>query len=97
MDRVLVERIQAKTKTVGGIILPETAQARLNEGMIVATGPGIRSKDGTLIPLSVRVGQKVLLPEYGGNKVKLDEGDKEYVLFRDEDLLAVVSDDHKSK
>ena len=59
---------------------------------MLSTGAGARNKDGALIPLGVKVGDRVLLPEYGGNKVKLDESsDKEYVLYRDEDILGVLS------
>jgi chaperonin GroES len=61
----------------------------MNEGVVLAVGPGRHSKDGNVIPLSVKVGDKVVLPEYGGNVVKLEQ--EEYLIFRDEDILAVLN------
>jgi chaperonin GroES len=90
LDRVLVERVAAKQQTAGGILLPDLAQQRLNQGVVVSVGQGHRNKDGNLLPLTVKEGDKVLLPEYGGNNVKI--GDKEYVLYRDEDILGILKD-----
>ena len=90
LDRVLVKRVEPPTKSIGGIILPESAQSKLNEGQVIAVGPGRRSKDGDLLPMGASVGDKVLLPQYGGNEVTL--GDEDYVLFRDEDILGVLAD-----
>ncbi|XP_043916613.1 10 kDa heat shock protein, mitochondrial isoform X2 [Protopterus annectens] len=84
-DRVLVERLAAETVTKGGIMLPDKSQGKVLQATIVATGPGAKGKSGQIEPLSVRVGDKVLLPEYGGTKLTLD--DKEYYLFRDGDIL----------
>jgi len=77
LDRVLIEKIVPPTKTMGGVLLPESATAsKLNSGTVVAVGPGLRSKDGsTVVPPSVKEGDTVLLPEYGGSNIKL--GDKE--------------------
>ena len=88
LDRVLIERVMPKTKTVGGILLPEQAQAKMNEGLVVAVGNGNRTKAGDLIPMSVAVGDKVLLPEWGGNAIKVEE--KEFHIFRDSDILAKI-------
>ncbi|KAJ7531048.1 hypothetical protein O6H91_14G030400 [Diphasiastrum complanatum] len=91
LDRVLVEKIVAPAKSVGGILLPESAAAsQVNAGKVVAVGTGGRAKDGTNIPILVNEGDTVLLPEYGGTPVKL--GEKEYVLFRDDDLLGILHD-----
>ena len=87
LDRVLIQRAAQQTKTAGGIILPDT-QKKLNEGVVVAVGPGARDKNGQLVPLSVKEGDKVLLPEYGGQQVKLDT--TEYTLVREADLLAII-------
>eukprot|EP00640_Fibrocapsa_japonica_P006263 CAMPEP_0113935990 /NCGR_PEP_ID=MMETSP1339-20121228/2996_1 /TAXON_ID=94617 /ORGANISM="Fibrocapsa japonica" /LENGTH=122 /DNA_ID=CAMNT_0000938303 /DNA_START=106 /DNA_END=474 /DNA_ORIENTATION=+ /assembly_acc=CAM_ASM_000762 len=84
-DRVLVKRVTAKTQTAGGIYLPETKKDRPNEGEVVAVGPGARDQSGNLIPMDVEVGDKVLLNEYGGVNVKLDED--EFVLMRNDDIL----------
>ncbi|WKY02332.1 hypothetical protein Q1695_015961 [Nippostrongylus brasiliensis] len=86
-DRVLVERVAAETKTKGGIMLPEKAQGKVLEATVIAVGPGGRNEKGELIPMSVKSGDHVLLPEYGGTKVVVDE--KEYSIFREQDLLGV--------
>ncbi|CAL5230071.1 g13525 [Coccomyxa viridis] len=78
-------------KSIGGVLLPDTATHRMSEGLVVATGPGRRNlQNGELIPVNVSEGQKVLLPEYGGQPIKLE--DKEYQLYRDEELLGVLQD-----
>nr|AYN74414.1 heat shock protein [Acipenser oxyrinchus oxyrinchus] len=84
-DRVLVERFAAETVTKGGIMLPEKSQGKVLQATVLAVGPGNRTKAGDLQPVSVKAGDRVLLPEYGGTKVTLD--DKEYFLFRDGDIL----------
>ncbi|CAG0881035.1 unnamed protein product [Darwinula stevensoni] len=88
-DRVLVEKAAAEVTTKGGIMIPEKALGKVLQGTVVAVGPGARSEKGEVIPLSVHVGDQVLLPEYGGTKVNLD--DKDYFLFRDTDLLGKFS------
>ncbi|XP_044073379.1 10 kDa heat shock protein, mitochondrial isoform X2 [Siniperca chuatsi] len=84
-DRVLVERLTAETVTKGGIMLPEKSQGKVLQATVVAVGPGSVNQKGNVQPISVKVGEKVLLPEYGGTKVSLD--DKDYFLFRDGDIL----------
>ncbi|XP_012288349.1 10 kDa heat shock protein, mitochondrial [Orussus abietinus] len=86
-DRVLIQRAEAITKTKGGIVLPEKAQAKVLRGTVVAVGPGSRNDKGDHVPLSIKVGDMVLLPEYGGTKVELEEN-KEFHLFREADILA---------
>ncbi|XP_010922052.1 10 kDa chaperonin, mitochondrial isoform X1 [Elaeis guineensis] len=87
LNRVLVEKIVPPSKTNSGILLPEKT-TKLNSGKVVAVGPGARDRDGNLVPVSVKEGDVVLLPEYGGTEVKL--GDKEYHLFRDDDILGTL-------
>ncbi|CAH9111722.1 unnamed protein product [Cuscuta epithymum] len=87
LNRVLVEKINAPAKTSGGILLPEKS-SKLNTGKIVAVGPGLRDDSGKHVPVAVKEGDTVLLPDYGGTQVKLD--DKEFHLFRDEDILGVL-------
>ncbi|RWR79760.1 chaperonin, mitochondrial-like protein [Cinnamomum micranthum f. kanehirae] len=89
LNRVLIEKIVPPSKTSAGILLPEKT-SKLNSGKVVAVGPGTRDKDGNLIPVTLKEGDSVLLPEYGGTEVKL--GDKEYHLFRDEDILGTLHD-----
>jgi len=73
MDRVLIQKSEAVTKSKGGILIPEKAQSKVLEGLVVAVGPGARnSSTGDHIPMSVAVGDKVMLPEYGGSKVELE-------------------------
>ncbi|XP_010527784.1 PREDICTED: 10 kDa chaperonin, mitochondrial-like [Tarenaya hassleriana] len=86
-NRVLVQKIVQPTKTDAGILLPEKS-AKLNSGKVIAVGPGSRDRDGKLIPASVKEGDTVLLPEYGGTQVKL--GEHEYHLFRDDDILGTL-------
>ncbi|RZC82806.1 hypothetical protein C5167_045592 [Papaver somniferum] len=87
LNRILVEKIVPPSKTTAGILLPAKT-CKLNSGKIVAVGPGARDRDGKLIPVSLKEGDTVLLPEYGGTEVKLDE--KEYHLYRDEDILGTL-------
>ena len=84
-----MQRAEAVTKTKGGIVIPEKAQSKVLHGTVVAVGPGSRNQNGEFIPLAVKVGDKVLLPEYGGTKVELEEN-KEFHLFRESDILAKV-------
>ncbi|KAH9307708.1 hypothetical protein KI387_035619, partial [Taxus chinensis] len=72
-NRILVEKVVAPTKTTGGILLPEST-GKLNSGKVVAVGPGARNKEGNTIPVCLKEGDHVLLPEYGGSEIKL--GDK---------------------
>lgn len=85
-DRVLVRRVLAATKSAGGILLPESSVTKNNEGEILAVGPGAKTREGDLIPITVTVGDKVLLPEYGGLPVKVDG--EEIFLFRNDEILA---------
>ncbi|CAH0389654.1 unnamed protein product [Bemisia tabaci] len=85
-DRVLIQKVEAVTKTKGGIVIPEKAVGKVLEGTVVAVGNGQRNNNGEIVPLHVQVGDKVLLPEYGGTKVTLEE--QEFHLFRESDILA---------
>ncbi|KAI5645522.1 chaperonin 10 kd subunit domain-containing protein [Phthorimaea operculella] len=90
LDRVLIKRAEAVTKTAGGIVIPDKAQGKVLHGEVIAVGPGARKDNGDFIPPLVKVGDKVLLPEYGGTKVSLESDDKEYHLFRESDILAKI-------
>jgi len=89
-DRVLIERFVAETKTKGGIMIPEKAQGKVLNGTVVAVGPGQRADNGNTIPVSVKEGDRVLLPEYGGTKVEIEN--KEYYIFRDSEILGKWQD-----
>uniref|UniRef100_A0A7S2DSP8 Uncharacterized protein n=1 Tax=Octactis speculum TaxID=3111310 RepID=A0A7S2DSP8_9STRA len=82
-DRVLVRRVLAQAQTAGGIFLP--TETKQNEAEVISVGPGARSPEGNLFPVNVAVGDKVLLPEYGGSVVKI--GDEEFTLFREQEIL----------
>ncbi|KHJ46566.1 chaperonin GroS [Trichuris suis] len=84
-DRLLVERFAPETKTKGGIMIPEKAQGKVLEATVLAAGSGSRTEEGKTIPLTVKVGDRVLLPEYGGTKIVMEE--KEYYIFRESDIL----------
>ncbi|OAD78737.1 hypothetical protein PHYBLDRAFT_107970, partial [Phycomyces blakesleeanus NRRL 1555(-)] len=88
LDRVLVQRIKAQEKTAAGIFIPEKAQETLNQGHVVAVGKGALNKEGAHIPLQVSVGDKIILPPYGGSVVKIQ--DEEFLLFRDSEILAKI-------
>ncbi|UYV77287.1 HSPE1 [Cordylochernes scorpioides] len=90
LDRVLVQRLAAETKTKGRIIIPEKAQHKVHTAYVVAVGQGYRTQKGDIVPLSLKEGDKVLLPEFGGTKVEIE--DKEYYLFKDSDILGKWSD-----
>ncbi|PIK53242.1 hypothetical protein BSL78_09881 [Apostichopus japonicus] len=85
-DRILVERFTPELKTKGGLLIPEKAQAKVLDATVVAVGSGLRKEDGTFTAMTVGVGDRVLLPEYGGTKVEIE--DKEFHLFREGDILA---------
>jgi chaperonin GroES len=86
--RVIVEPTEQEEMTAGGIILPETAKEKPQEGKILAAGPGDRDDDGKRIPMEVKVGDKVLYAKYSGTEVKV-EG-KKLLILRESDILAVV-------
>ncbi|KAF0762806.1 10 kDa heat shock protein, mitochondrial-like [Aphis craccivora] len=88
-DRVLVKRLDAVKQSKGGIMLPESASKKILEATVVAVGPGARNQDGKPIPIDVKVGDRVLLPEYGGTKIQLDDDDS-YTIFKESELLAKV-------
>ena len=87
-DRVIVKRIEEREqKSAGGIIIPDTAKEKPQEGKVVAVGPG-RREDGKLITLDVKAGDRVLFGKYAGSEIKLD--DEEHLILREEDILGVV-------
>jgi chaperonin GroES len=87
-DRVLVRRIDAEERTAGGIIIPDTAKEKPQEGEIIAAGPGGRGEQGQLIPIDVKPGDRVLFGKWSGTEVKIDGQD--YLIMKESDLLGVV-------
>ncbi|RVQ67804.1 co-chaperone GroES [Croceicoccus ponticola] len=88
-DRVLVERIEAEEKTAGGIIIPDSAKEKPSEGRIVAIGSGTRSENGTITPLDVKEGDRVLFGKWSGTEVKVDG--KDLLIMKESDLLGVMA------
>jgi len=89
-DRVLIERIDQSEKTAGGIIIPDTAQEKPMEGRVVAAGSGARSEDGTVTPLDVKVGDRVLFGKWSGTEVKVDGVD--YLILKESDIMGIVEE-----
>ncbi len=87
-DRVLVKPIEASEVKKGGIIIPDTAKEKPQEGEVVALGTGKRDEDGKVIPFTVKKGDTVLIPKYGGTEIKID--DHAYLIMREEDILGIV-------
>lgn len=87
-DRILVKRIKEEEKTKGGIIIPDTAKEKPQEGKVVAVGKGKKTEDGKVIALDVKAGDKVLFGKYSGSEIKL-EGE-EHLILREDDILGVI-------
>ncbi len=87
-DRILVERIEEKEVRKGGIIIPDSAKEKPQEGKVIAAGNGKVGDDGKRLPLDVKTGDRILFGKYSGSEVKLDE--KEYLILREEDVLAIL-------
>jgi len=87
-DRILIERLEEKEGKKGGIIIPDTAKEKPQEGKVIAVGNGKVTEEGKKIPLDVKAGDKILFGKYSGSEVKLD--DKEYLIMREEDVLAIL-------
>ena len=88
-DRVIVKRIDSETKTASGIVIPDNAAEKPDQGEVLAVGPGKRNDDGKVSPVDLKVGDKVLFGKYSGTTVKVD-GD-ELLVMREEDIMAVVA------
>jgi len=87
-DRIVVKRTEGEATTAGGIILPEAVQEKRQEGTVVAAGNGRLTDDGTMIPLELKGGEKVLFGKYAGSEIKL--GTETYLVMREDEILAVI-------
>ena len=87
-DRVVVKRIEAEEKTAGGIIIPDTAKEKPQQGEVVSVGPGGRDEAGKLIPIDVKAGDRVLFGKWSGTEVKLDG--VEYLIMKESDIMGVL-------
>ena len=89
-DRVLVEPIKEDEVKKGGIIIPDTAKEKPQQGKVIAVGAGKLDDNGKAIPMHVKKGDKILMPKYGGTEIKIDN--KDYLILREEDILGVIED-----
>jgi chaperonin GroES len=87
-DRVVVRRIESEEKTSGGIIIPDTAKEKPQEGEVIAVGPGARGEDGKLHPLDVKAGDRVLFGKWSGTEVKLDG--QELIIMKESDIMGII-------
>ena len=94
-DRVLLRRVGEEEKSAGGIIIPDTAQEKPSEGIVVSVGSGVRADDGSVRELDVKAGDRVLFGKFGGTDVKVDGED--LLILRESDILGVVEGKKKSK
>ena len=94
-DRVIVRRVGAEEKTAGGIIIPDTAQEKPQEGEVVAVGPGGRTEDGKALPMAVKAGDRVLFGKWSGTEVKIDGED--LLIMKETDIMGVVEIQKRAK
>ena len=88
-DRVLVKRLASEEKTAGGIIIPDTAKEKPQEGEVVAVGPGARGEDGKLVALDVKAGDRVLFGKWSGTEVKVDG--EELLIMKESDIMGIIA------
>jgi chaperonin GroES len=88
-DRVVVRRITAEEKTAGGIIIPDTAKEKPQEGEVVAVGPGVRNETGALVALDVKAGDRVLFGKWGGTEVKI--GGEDLLIVKESEILGIIN------
>ena len=88
-DRVIVTRMEEEQKTAGGIIIPDTAKEKPQEGKVVAVGPGKRDDDGKRVPLEVKEGDRILFSKYAGTEIKIDG--EEHIFMREDDILGILN------
>ena len=87
-DRVVVRRVESEERTAGGIIIPDTAKEKPQEGEVIAVGPGARDESGKLIPLDVKAGDRILFGKWSGTEVKIDG--QEYLIMKESDVMGIV-------
>ena len=87
-DRVVVRRVESEEKTAGGIIIPDTAKEKPQEGEVIAVGPGARDEAGKLVPLDVKAGDRILFGKWSGTEVKIDGQD--YLIMKESDVMGII-------
>jgi chaperonin GroES len=94
-DRVVIRPIEQEAKTAGGILIPDTAKEKPMEGEVIAVGPGARSEDGRILPLDVKVGDRVLYGKWSGTEIKV--GGEDVVIMKESDIMGIVAHDAGAK
>ncbi|AZO28475.1 MULTISPECIES: co-chaperone GroES [unclassified Mesorhizobium] len=94
-DRILVRRIEAEEKTAGGIIIPDTAKEKPQEGEVIAVGPGARDESGKLTPLDVKVGDRILFGKWSGTEIKLNSED--LLIMKETDVMGVIENEIQAR
>ena len=94
-DRIIVSRIEEGEQKVGGIIIPDTAKEKPQQGKVIAAGNGKRLEDGTVVALDVKPGDRILFGKYSGSEIRLEEN--EYLILREDEILAVIEDAGQKK
>jgi len=89
-DRIVVRRVDAEEKTKGGIIIPDTAKEKPQEGEVIAVGPGARDENGKVVPLDVKAGDRILFGKWSGTEIKLDG--EELLIMKESDVMGVIED-----
>ena len=87
-DRILIKRVEEKETIKGGIIIPDTAKEKPQEGEVIAVGTGKKTEDGKVIPLDVKAGDRILFGKYSGTEIKIDE--EEYLIIREDEVLGII-------
>ena len=88
-DRVIVERIEEESKTAGGLIIPDTAKEKPQQGKIIAVGKGKVAEDGKIVAMDVKAGDRILFGKYSGSEIKIEDND--FVILREDEILAVIN------
>ena len=94
-DRVVIRRVGAEEKTAGGIIIPDTAKEKPMEGEVIAAGPGARSEDGKILPVDVKIGDRVLFGKWSGTEIKIDGED--VIIMKESDIMGIIASEAGSK
>jgi chaperonin GroES len=87
-DRILIKRVEEKETIKGGIIIPDTAKEKPQEGEVIAVGGGKKTEEGKVIPLDVKAGDRILFGKYSGTEIKIDE--EEYLIIREDEVLGII-------
>ena len=93
-DRILIRRVEEKETIKGGIIIPDTAKEKPQEGEVIAVGGGKKTEDGKVIPLDVKAGDRILFGKYSGTEIKID--DEEYLIIREDEVLGIIESTKQS-